>query len=93
MKNLTLTIALIIISLNVFAQSKTDPKKIILPSKIVSIEYGVTCGKTGKSAVYVYLKNKSAKGFNVKTDRKTIYTENLSQLRKKVEYQYYIKNL
>jgi len=89
MKNFILTFALIIISLNVFGQSKTNDMP--RTKNIVSIEYGVTCGKTGKSAVYVYFKEKTSQGFNVKKDRKTFYNCQLSALRKTVEYQSYLR--
>jgi len=88
MKNL-ITFALIIISLNVFGQSKINDMP--RTKNIVSIEYGVTCGKTGKSAVYVYFKAKTSQGFNVKTDREIIYIENISNLQRTVEYQSYLR--
>lgn len=88
MKNL-ITFALIVISLNVFGQSKTNDTP--RTKNIVSIEYGVTCGKTGKSAVYVYFKAKSSQGFNVKTDREIVYVENIANLQRTVEYQSYLR--
>jgi len=89
MKNFILTFALIIISLNVFGRSKINDMP--RTKNIVSIEYGVTCGKTGKSAVYVYFKAKSSQGFNVKTDREIVYIENISNLQRTVEYQSYLR--
>lgn len=89
MKNFILTFALIIISLNVFGQSKIND--VPRTKNIVSIEYGVTCGKTGKSAVYVYFKSKSSQGFNVKTDREIVYVENIANLQRTVEYQSYLR--
>lgn len=88
MKNL-ITFALIIISLNVFGQSKIND--VPRTKNIVSIEYGVTCGKTGKSAVYVYFKAKTSQGFNVKTDREIVYIENISNLQRTFEYQSYLR--
>jgi hypothetical protein len=61
---------------------------------IVGIQSGVTDGKTGKSAVYVYHNNKPGDAnFNVKRDRETVYTSNLSDLYKTVEYQNYARSL
>lgn len=91
MKTLILTFALIIISLNSFGQSKIND--VPRTKKITSIQYGVTCGKTGKSAIYVYHKEKTAKGFNPKTDREIVYVENISNLQRTVEYQYYLRNI
>lgn len=91
MKTSILTIAIILISLSSFGQSKIND--IPQTKKITSIQYGVTCGKTGKSAVYVYHKEKTAKGFNAQTDREIIYTENLVNLQKTVQYQSYIKSI
>jgi len=88
MKNL-ITFALIIISLNVFGQSKVNDMP--RTKNIVSIEYGITCGKTGKSAVYVYFKAKTSQGFNVKTDREIVYVENIANLQRTVEYQSYLR--
>lgn len=88
MKNFTLTIAIILISLNSFGNTK-NINDVPHTKTIVSIEYGVTCGKTGKSAVYVYHKSRTSKDFNYKTDRELVYTSNLDILYKTVEYQKY----
>ncbi len=74
-----------------YGQSKI--KDVPQTKKIVSIEYGVTCGKTGKPAVYVYFKQKTASGFNAQTDREIVYTENLVLLQKTIQYQSYIKSI
>lgn len=92
MKTITLTIAIILISLNCFGNEKSI-NDVPQTKTIVSIEYGVTCGKTGKAAVYVYHKQKTSKGFNVKTDREIVYVENLVNLRKTVQYMNYVKSV
>lgn len=89
MKNLILTINLVISS-SVFAIDKNNSIDVPHTQKIVSIEYGVTDGKTGKSAVYVYYKHKSEAGFYFKKHRKTVYTENLRMLKNSIEYKNYI---
>jgi hypothetical protein len=91
MKTLILTSAIILISLSSFGQSKI--KDVPQTKKIVSIEYGVTCGKTGKPAVYVYFKEKTASGFNAQTDREIVYTQNIAVLQNTVQYQSYIKSI
>lgn len=91
MKNLILTSAIILISLSSFGQSKI--KDVPQTKKIISIEYGVTCGKTGKPAVYVYFKEKTASGFNAQTDREIVYTQNIAVLQNTVQYQSYIKSI
>ena len=93
MKNLILTTALILVSLTAFSQTKKDINDVPQTKKIVAIEYGVRCGKTGKAAVYVYSKNKTSKGFNVATDRELIYSDSVSLLKKTVQYQSYVKSI
>lgn len=90
MKTITLTIAIILISLNCFGNEKSI-NDVPQTKTIVSIEYGVTDGKTGKPAVYVYHKQKTAKGFSYKTDREIVYVENLPNLRRTVQYQVYLR--
>lgn len=90
MKKLILTTAIILISLSSYSQDKKQNlNDVPQTKKIVSIEYGVTCGKTGKSAVYVYFKEKTASGFNAQTDREIVYTQNLASLQNTVQYQSY----
>lgn len=91
MKNVILTIALVISS-SVFAIDKKNSIDVPHTKKIVSIEYGVRDGKTGKASVYVYSKNKSESGFDVKKHRETVYTSNLSLLTNTIEYKNYINS-
>lgn len=93
MKNIILTTALILVSLTASSQTKKDINDVAQTKKIVAIEYGVTCGKTGKSAVYVYSKNKYSKGFNVATDRELVYSDSLSILRQTAQYKKFIKSI
>lgn len=93
MKTSILTIAIILISLSSFGQSKKNLNDVPQTKNIVSIQYGVTCGKTGKPAVYVYFKEKTAKGFKPQTDREIVYTQNLAELQNTVQYQVYIKSI
>lgn len=60
---------------------------------IFKIQTGVQDGKTGKPSVYVYHKDPNDPSFNVATDRETVYTQNLDQLRKTVQYQDYLKRM
>lgn len=74
-----------------YAQSKTTSANDVPRTRTISsIQYGVTDGSTGKPAVYVYFKDRAAEGFNPSTDREVVYTENLTALRRTVEYQLYI---
>jgi hypothetical protein len=91
MKNIITTAALLV-SLVAFSQSKTNINDVPRTIKITHIQYGVTCGTTGKSAVYVYHKDTNAPGFNPLTDREIVYTSNLSILAKTAEYQAYMRN-
>ena len=61
--------------------------------KIVHVQTGVTDGKTGKNAVYVYQKLPTESGFDPKKHRETVYNENLENLSKTTEYQAYRKGL
>lgn len=90
MKTIITTIAILLISLNSFGKGK-DIIDVYQTKKIMSIQYGVTCGKTGKPAVYVYHKSRTAKDFNYKTDRELVYTSSLDILYKTVQYQQFIK--
>lgn len=91
MKTLIISVAFILVSLSSFGQSKIND--VPQTKNIVSIQYGITCGKTGKPAVYVYFKEKTSKGFNPKTDREIVYTQNLAELQNTVQYQVYIKSI
>lgn len=91
MKNLILSIALLITA-NSFAIDKNNVNDAPRTKKIVAIEYGVKDGKTGKSSVYVYSKEKSEAGFDVKKHRETVYTSNLSLLTNTIEYQNFINS-
>lgn len=91
MKTLIITSVIILISLTSFGQTKKEALN--QTKKIVAIEYGVTCGKTGKPAVYVYHKSKKSAGFNAQTDREIVYTQNLDILQNTVQYQEYIKSI
>lgn len=93
MKSLILTSAIILISLTSFGQTKKDLNDVPQTKKIKSIQYGVQCGKTGKPAVYVYFKERTAKGFAPKTDREIVYTQNLAELQNTAQYQSYIKSI
>lgn len=93
MKNLILTSAIILISLTSFGQTKKDLNDVPQTKKITSIQYGVQCGKTGKPAVYVYFKNRTAKDFNPATDREIVYTQNIAELQNTVQYQVYVKSI
>ena len=71
---------------------KSNPKdEIYRTKKIVRVQTGVTDGKTGKNAVYVYEKLPTEAGFDPKKHRETVYEENLDHLRKTSEYQNYRK--
>lgn len=93
MKTLIISLALLSVSFSSFATEKNTINDVPQTKTIVSIEYGVTCGKTGKSAVYVYHKAKTAANFNPATDREIVYTQNLAALQNTVQYQNYIKSL
>lgn len=94
MKKLILTTAIVLISLSSYSQDKKQTlNDVPQTKKIVSIEYGVTCGKTGKPAVYVYFKQKTDSTFNVVTDREIVYTQNLASLQNTVQYKNYIKSI
>ncbi|APZ82900.1 hypothetical protein [Flavobacterium phage FL-1] len=89
---LIIFIAMILIVSSANAQAKKNNiNDVPQTKKIVSIEYGVTCGKTGKPAVYVYFKKKGSAGFNVSTDREIVYTQNIASLQNTVQYKSYIK--
>lgn len=60
---------------------------------IVKIQTGVQDGKTGEPSVYVYHKDPNDPTFNPKTDRETVYTRNLDQLRNSVQYQDWQKRM
>lgn len=60
---------------------------------IFKIQTGVQDGKTGYPSVYVYHKDPNDPSFNVATDRETVYTKNLDQLRNSVQYQDYLKRM
>lgn len=60
---------------------------------IVKIQTGVQDGKTGNPSVYVYHKDPNDPSFNPATDRTTVYTKNLDQLRNTVQYQDYLKRM
>jgi hypothetical protein len=60
---------------------------------IVKIQTGVQDGKTGNPSVYVYHKDPNDPSFNPATDRTTVYTRNLDQLRNTVQYQDYQKRM
>lgn len=60
---------------------------------IVKIQTGVQDGKTGNPSVYVYHKDPNDPSFNPATDRTTVYTKNLDQLRNTVQYQDYQKRM
>lgn len=59
--------------------------------EIKLIQYGIIDGKTGKNAVYVYLKDKSDVTFDFKRDRLTIFVEDLPLLKKTAEYLKFIE--
>ena len=59
---------------------------------IVDIQYGVTDGKTGKSAVYVYHKKVTDPTFDPKRDRELVYVDNLDMLRRTYQYQDYMRH-
>ncbi len=58
---------------------------------IVKIQTGVQDGKTGYPSVYVFHKDPNDPTFNPATDRETVFTKNLDQLRNTTEYQDYLK--
>lgn len=60
---------------------------------IFKIQTGVQDGKTGNPSVYLYHKDPNDPSFNPATDRTTVYTKNLDQLRKTVQYQDYLKRM
>lgn len=60
---------------------------------IIKIQTGVQDGKTGNPSVYLYHKDPNDPSFNPATDRTTVFTKNLDQLRNTVEYQDYLKRM
>ena len=60
---------------------------------IFKIQTGVQDGKTGNPSVYLYHKDPNDPSFNPATDRTTVYTKNLDQLRKTVQYQDYLERM
>lgn len=60
---------------------------------IKHIQTGVTDGKTGKPSMYVFRKTPGEKGFDVKKDRETVYTDNLTDLQRTAQYQEYRRRL
>ncbi len=64
---------------------------LVSAKEIKLIQYGIIDGKTGKNAVYVYLKDKSDNTFDFKRDRLTIFVEDLPLLKRTAEYLKFIE--
>lgn len=75
-------------------QNSTDKSLTFGQTKpIFKIQTGVQDGKTGNPSVYLYHKDPNDPSFNPATDRTTVYTKNLDQLRNTVQYQDYLKRM
>lgn len=93
MKTLIISAALILVSLTSFGQNKKCVNDLTRGQKIVSIEMNVTCGKTGKTGMYIYFKAKNTHGFNPLKDRKLVLNQSVSSLKNTIEYQDYLRSI